>query len=103
MADAIDKYNYLELITGSPSIAATFHILFLDIWRSLLDVPDHEHRVLRGRDASIHSRQALSVAKNHIVALFLRFEVDIVASVGFIIVHLLPIAIFIVFFIVIIV
>jgi len=24
----------------------------LDIWRSLLDVPDHEHRVLRGRDAS---------------------------------------------------
>ena len=52
MADAIDKYNYLELITGSPSIAAAFHIHFLDIWRSLLDVPDHEHRVLRGRDAS---------------------------------------------------
>jgi uncharacterized membrane protein YjjP (DUF1212 family) len=28
VADAINKYNYLELITGSPLIAAAFHILF---------------------------------------------------------------------------
>jgi len=64
VAGAIDKYNYLELITGLPSIAGAFHIHFLDIWRSLLDVPDHEYRVLRGRDASIHSRQRWFVVEH---------------------------------------
>ena len=57
LAKAINKCKYLKLITGSPSIAAAFHILFLYIWRSLVHVPDQEHPVLRGRDASIDYRQ----------------------------------------------